>query len=257
MATVTVTATVEPDNVPPRVRLNVSSSDATSAVITRLDSNGRTVPVRTANGGPVSIVSGVALLYDYEAPYGEPVQYSSQESPGVTSTRVTLDADSVWLIHPGVPVLSMPIRVGAFGERSYAAQQGVFQPLGRSTPVVVTDGSRKAAGYDLTLVTLTSAERANLSALLSDAATLLLNVPTTKAFGIGAEYIAVGDVKEGRVTRIAAEAARSWSLSCSVVARPAGGSQAQRTYSDVIADNATYTTVMSRYGNYFSLLAGP
>jgi hypothetical protein len=43
--------------------------------VTRRDPDGHTVPVRTADGGPQPLSAGQATLYDYEAPYGEPVAH--------------------------------------------------------------------------------------------------------------------------------------------------------------------------------------
>jgi len=42
-----------------------------------------------------------------------------------------------------------------------------------------------------------------------------------------------------------------------VVDRPAGGTQAQRTYTDVLATYATYSAVRTKYATYSALLAGP
>jgi hypothetical protein len=89
MSAVTVVATVEnstnPQD-PPRVRLNVTDTGTTpslfAATVTRLDPDGQVVPVRTADGNPLTLLhkSGttrVGLLYDYEMPYGAPVTYST------------------------------------------------------------------------------------------------------------------------------------------------------------------------------------
>lgn len=257
MSTVTVAATVEASNVPPRVRLDVTSSDATSTTLTRLNPDGTTTPVRTADGNPLPITGGTALIYDYEMPLARSVTYGSLESPASTSAAVTVDSSLVWLVHPGVPALSMPVMIKEFGERTYPTARGVFRPMGRATAVVVTDGTRKAAEFDLTLVTLTDADRLGLVELLSDSAPLLLNVPATKPFGVGVEYVSIGDVTEGRPVRIAAEPTRTWKLSCTVVDRPVGGSQSQRTWADVIATYATWNDVTAAYPTWTALLAGP
>lgn len=259
--TVTVVPTVEASTGPQdpgRVRLDVTDNGGlTSTTITRLNPDGRTVPVRTFDGNPALLSGGTALLYDYEAPFSAPVSYSSLESPATTSAQVTLPSDRVWLIHPGVPELSMPVLVSAIGARSRKVQRAVHQPLGRATPVVQTDGARKAAEYVLSLLTMDDAERAALDALIADAGTLLLNVPATKGWGVGAEYVSVGDITESRVTRFVGEPMRTWEMPCTVVDRPVGGSQAERTYVDVLADNATYASLMAKYASYATLLAGP
>jgi hypothetical protein len=264
MSTVTVVPTVEVNNLPPRVRLDVtdtgSSPAITSTTVMRLDADGNMVPVRTLDGNPLTLTTSgstrVGLVYDYEMPYGTAVSYSTLESPTVTSAQVTVAEGDVWLVHPGVPSLSQQVLVGEFSERATAVTRGVFYPMGRATAVVVTDGARKAAQYDLTLVTLTDDAREAMAALLSDAGALLLNVPATKGFGVNAEYVAIGDAKESRVSRIASEPARRWSLQCTVIDRPAGGSQSQRTFVDLL-DYPTLAALQAKYSSFTALLAGP
>lgn len=259
--TTTVVATPEPGNIPPRVRLDVTDVGGahSSVTVNRLDPDGRVSPVRTADGGPLVLtVSGsdqVGLLYDYEMPYSVAVQYTTVEDPASSSAAVTVSVIVPWLIHPGVPEISMPVTVTDMTALSRGVQQGVFWPMGRGTPVVVTDGARKSAAYTLSLYTDTDSDRLGLVALMSDASSLLFNPPA--GWGMDAQYIAVGDFSEQRVNSNPGEPTRIWQLSCTVVARPAGGSQAERTYVDVLTDNATYADLLVKYPSYLALLAGP
>lgn len=259
MATITVTPTVEASNVPPRVRLDIADSGTpavTQTTVTRLNPDGSLVPVRTYDGNPVALTSGTALLYDYEAPYGQAVSYSSTESASVVSAQVTVPETRIWLVHPGVPALSTPITVQSWGEVTVRATQGVFWPMGRSTPVVVTDGARKSAQFTLTVLTGTSDEAASMAALLGDLGSLLLNIPASKNAGRPTGYVAVGDVQVSRPSRITSEAARLWTLDCTDIDRPVGGSQAQRTYVDLLS-YPTYAALQAAYPSYTALLAGP
>jgi len=268
MSTITVTATVENSTGsldPPRVRLNVTDTGTSpalfAATVTRLDPDGRVVPVRTNDGNPLVLTTSgttrVGLLYDYEMPYGAPVTYSTMETPTSSSAAVTVAESKAWLVHPGVPELSRPVTVASVSERTRRAQRGVFYPMGRETPVVQTDGARKAAEYTLGLLTQTDTERRDLGALLSDAGVLLFNVPASKPWGIGAEYVSIGDVTESRVTPFIGEPTRRFELPLTVVDRPAGGSQSERTYIDVLAQFSSYAALRNAYNSYTSLLAGP
>jgi hypothetical protein len=263
MSTITVTPTVELDSNPPRVRLDVSDADLpahTETTVVRLDSSGRTSPVRTADGNPLTLTTSganrIGTVYDYEAPYGSPVSYSTVEDPASVSAQVTIDVAEVWLVHPGVPELSRPVTVAEFGPRSYAAERGVFRPMGRRYPVVHTDGQRKAAEYMLTLRTDTLTEYAALMSLTSDMGDLLLNVPESLGFGITAEYVSVDTLVESRFMEYAADRHRYWDLPCTVVDRPAGGTQAERTYADLLVFSS-YADLQAAYGDYQSLLSGP
>ncbi|MCU1617201.1 MAG: hypothetical protein JWO98_4741 [Frankiales bacterium] len=259
MSTISITATVEAANVPPRVRLDVSASPTTttSTTITRLDPSGSTVPVRTSDGNPLVLSSGIGLLYDPEVPYDAPVSYSSLESPLTFSAQVTVPASQVWLTHPGVPALSMPITVAVFGDRARKVQRGVFYPMGRGTPVVVTDGARKSveSSFDVKIDNPDTLEA--LMAITSDGSDLLLNVPSGLGWGVPTCYIAVGDITESRLVDYAAEPARYVTMPFVVVDRPAGGSQAERTLADIYADYATLADVRAAYTNLTAVLAGP
>jgi len=259
VSSVTVTATPEPGNVPPRVRLNITDTGTpavTAVTPTRLNPDGSTVPVRTYDGNPLTLTSGTGLLYDYEMPYGAPVSYSTIESPTLSSAQVAVGVADVWLVHPGVPALSQPIRVIAINERVRKAQRGVHFPMGRRGPVVQTDGQRKSAAYTLTIRTNTDSARAAIDNLLDDASVLLLNVPATKGWGVTAEYVSVGDSTEARFAPYGSEQRRTWDLPVLVVDRPVGGSQAQRTLLDLL-DYPTLNSLAAAYSTLNALLAGP
>jgi hypothetical protein len=191
VSTVTVVATVETATTPQRVRLDVTDVGAPNlftTTVTRLNPDGRVVPVRTLDGNPLTLTTSganrIGLLYDYEMP------------------------------------------------------------------------TRKASEYTLTVLTQSQVELDNLAALTSDTSPLLLNVPAGKAWGTPTEYVSIGDIVETRSNRILVDPYRTWQLPCTVVARPAGGTQSARTYTDLLA-YATYTDLANRYSDYFSLLAGP
>lgn len=262
MSTVTVVPTVEPSTGPedpPRVRLDVTDTGSpavTSTVVTRLDPDGRAVPVRTTDGGPLSLAGGPALLYDYGSPFGAPVRYSTLESPATVSSEVTVDELNVWLIHPGVPALSRPILAAGITGRTRRVQRGIHYPLGGLYPVVQTDGQRKAPEYTLTIRTTTATDREAIDTLLEDAGVLLLNVPAGLQWGITAEYVSAGDTVEDRLYAYGPEQRRTWQLPLLVVDRPEGGTQAERTLADLV-EYPTLADLAAAYPTLLQLAAGP
>jgi hypothetical protein len=256
--TITVTPTVEAGNLPPRIRLNITAGTETSTVVVRNNPDGTTTPVRTDTGVPLPISGGVGLLYDYEAPFGQPVSYSSLESPTTVSNQVTLDIAQPWLIHPGVPALSMPIslRPGSLVEETAPVKQGVFYPMGRTTPVVVTDGSRKSSQGPWSSPPDRWTSWTRSAHCSPDLGPLLLNIPDGMGAGFPPSYIAVGDVKLTRWTDTVIDANRDVTLPFTVVDRPIGGSQSSRTYADLL-DFTTYAQLTADYASYTTLLAGP
>lgn len=261
MANPTITATAEPENVPPRVRINIVDTGTpavTEVTVMRLDPDGRRHPVRTQDGGPFGLTTSgsdhVGVLFDYEPPYGQPVTYTVEENPA-TAASVTLNSEQVWLIHPGVPSRSVPITITDLPDRQRQVRRGVFYPLGGKFPIVVTDGRRKAASGQLRVRTETDQARIAMDALLEDAQILLLNVPAGHRWGVTTMYLAIDTTRETRFLNWGPHPYRNWDLPYAEVARPAGGAQSQWSLADVQASYATLVDVKAAYATLADLQA--
>lgn len=264
MSTVTVAPTVDATHLPPRVRLDVTDTGApalTSTTVLRINPDGSQSTVRTVDGNPLVLsTSGsnqVGLAYDYEMPLGAAVQYTTTTTPTAVSAAVTVTSAAAWLVHVGVPSLSRTIRVREMGDRTRKVAQAVLAPMGRRYPVALTDGARKASTYALTLMTVSDSDRSDLRALLDDAGVLLLNVPATKSWGVTSEYVAIGDATEGRILQYGPEQRRAWTLPCTVVDRPDGGAQSDRTLATVEAEFATLAAAQAAYPTLYAAEVGP
>lgn len=300
--TVTIAATVEADNVPPRVRLDVTGTTELTTTVMRLNPDGTQTPVRTTDGGPLplpgvvtvvdfgdgtassdvvtfnsddtatadvadngdgtapeSVSGGGGLLYDYEMPFGSLVSYTSLESPGTVSAEVVVPATQVWLIHPGVPELSVPLRLGrgSFTKRTRTVQRALYRPMGRRTPVPFTDGARKSPSSTLVVYVGTEADRQAIDALTDDASTLLLNIPVQLGYNFSTCYISIGDTDLDMATEMVAYQDGFVSLPFDVVDRPVGGTQAEHTWLDVISEYATWADLMAANETWLDVLAGP
>jgi hypothetical protein len=253
--TMTLTATAEPGNVPPRVRLELVWTEAgTTATISRLDPDNRARVVRS--GDPAAIVAFAWTGYDYESWLGEPTTYQAQVGATiVTSNTVTLEASVPWLRHVGTPSLSMQADVSGDGSPDYKLTRAVFSPIGRQYPIVVTDGRRTAKATTMAIHTWTLAEREALLNLLADGSVLLYDVPSSLGWGITHDYIAPGDLTETReVPSMAGVPYRSWALPYDVVDTPATGAGPAWTYGGVLIGYATYSTVKTSFASYADLL---
>lgn len=130
-----------------------------------------------------SVLAPVIELDDGEAPLDIPVTYQLFVSIAlggrVESSPVALDSgDRIWLTHPatpGAPVLVTPL--GSAPVIEYAATQGVFKPLGRRYPVVISASQRQSAAGTITFGVTSTQERVELETLLSDLSPVLLRVP--------------------------------------------------------------------------------
>jgi hypothetical protein len=178
----------------------------------------------------------VGTIYDYEMALDAPVVYSTVAQPTVTATT-TVNETRSWLVHPGVPALSILVdfKAGSFSDMSYPVTTGIFTPKGRRNAVVITDGQRKGARGTFTLSTDTLSKLGAVMSIVNDASTLLLNVPDSSGLGIGRQYISVLDVNVKRPSDVGTEALREIEMPFVTVDSPIGGSQAQFTWTDVIA----------------------
>ncbi|GAA2696554.1 hypothetical protein [Actinoplanes palleronii] len=258
MAT-TLTATPEPSNNPPRILLQLTYTGQTSATIIRTDPDGTQTPVRTAE--PIALDgTGSAVLYDYESWFGAASTYIATTAGGsITSSAVTLSATDIWLRHPGVPSLSMKVDFQGEGTPTRAVVQAFLQPLGRATPIVVSDGVRKTKAGQITLRTKSDAEHTALLALLDDVTQLLLDIPPDKLYGVTLRhnYLAIGDLTENRLRPdYYPHPWRIWTAPFTAVGRPAGGIVAQRTYATLLAEAATYQDVLTQRATYTAVLTG-
>lgn len=262
MATLAVTATAYPALSPPRVRLDITASGTPavpSVTVSRADVSGRSYPVRTSDGGPLPLSGGVGVLWDYEIPYGTTSTYAVAASGVATvTTTALLDVADVWLVHPGVPALSVRVPVvSEIGDLSRPVDRGLFSVVGRSDPIVVGGGARSSAAGTLAVRTRTDAERHALDLLLDDGSALLLNLPVTLGWGMETAYISVGDVTAARTVEYAPQPYREWTLPYQVVTRPAGGSQSERTWATVAAEYPGTWADVAATGMTWAELANP
>lgn len=256
MAT-TFVATPQPGNNPPRTLLELEYTGQTSAVITRTDPDGRERPVRL--GEPAALLAGIWTGYDYESWFEQPATYTATTAGGsLTAGPVTLDVDVAWLRHPGVPSLSQPVDFQGEGQPVRPVAQAVLEPIGRRTPIVVTDGRRKSKRGTITLRTQTSEQADALLDLVDDTSVLLLDIPPSFGYNMDPhQYVSLGDLAEDRQRPdFYLWPRKQWTAPYIVVDRPAGGLQAEWTYDGVLATWATYNDVKNNYDTYTDLTAG-
>lgn len=172
------------------------------------------------------------------------------------TTTITPGMDRIWLKHPGRPYLNRPITVVDWSEIKRPARSGVFDVVGRSYPVAVTElrGSRR---YTLTITTTSLAAHDDLDGALSAGEPVLVHVPT--GCPVPGMYAIVGDTTSARPRRGRRSARRYLDLPLVEVAAPAGtlvGStvtwqgvlNAFATWADVLAAEPTWADLLDRIG---------
>jgi hypothetical protein len=248
-----IIATPQPGNVPPRIQLDISGLSGATVTVVRVEPDGSRVSVRGQAPGPLA--GGSTVAFDYDAPFNRPVYYVATGSgTPVTSATVTLTVNQPWLIHSGVPSLSCPLDIESFGDRTRDTNQGVFRPLGRQTAVVISDGVRHSAEYELRVRTSSEAQEMAMDALLDDASPLLLQVAYPGIARTRYEWVSIGQVTTSNIVDWFGNNFVRWVLPCTVTDAPVGELQAQRTLGNLAADFATLGDIAGAYATLRDIL---
>lgn len=260
-----LTATPFPTAVPPFVELEVVDTVTTFATITlqRLDPDGVWRPVRGAE--PAQLSGGTWAGEDFEAPYGAVLNYRAVREDGTLfysltgypsgpSADLIMHVPDPWLIHPGIPLLSQPLKVRLQDKETRPARRGVFSPLSGGLPIVVSS-RRVAASSQLEVLTETLNEQEALLALLDDGQALLLNLPAEQGWGLPTCWVSVGDVDTTRDIQYGASPRRVWSLPYSVVNRPVGDLQSVWSFNALAASEDSFNSVKFDYATMADLAA--
>jgi hypothetical protein len=272
-----ITVTNDPANSPPRNILFVTGAPGATAQLTRTDPSGAQTPVRS--GDPAPLVTGAWVGYDYEAPYNAGCTYTvipSDATPNAFTAATPLESPQPWLIHPGVPSLSLPVTGILLTDDQSDSGTALHAPLGRPDPIPVSDGARKTPAFQVSfrtggeifsfpggftfpgVLTFPGAQDQNdaLKAILQDSAPLMLQIVYPYTDIAMYRWISIDRVTTARVTMQFGDQQRVWTLDCTEITRPAGGIAAQRTWADLVAECATWQDVMNKFRTWTGVITG-
>lgn len=261
-----ITATAQPGSTPPRVQVTISSPDGsaiTAVSLVRTAPDG-TVPTRVQ---PVAGPSPI-IVFDYEAPWDQPVTYAATITYGAGSTAtytsgyVTLAPETAWLIHPTTPALSVCVDQQRFDVMGIVSIGDVLHPeiktkhriQGSEYQIVMKSGPRGAAQTSMQVATVTPQERAALVSLTRDQTPLLAQIPAAWAWDWENGYYDVGDVGAGRIVQYGPQPRRVFALPLERVEAPVGSQQAVWTWSGEIGANASWDAVKAGYATWADVL---
>lgn len=131
-----------------------------------------------------SINPPVQLLEDRECPLDQRVRYevfytglaSGRMRSGWESLHARRSRYSGWITHPTLPDV-VPLWVTRDPELSRSIVRERIEVQGRTNPIVITDGTRRAGSGTFLLQVEGAAERRRLNALLDDGAPLCIRFP--------------------------------------------------------------------------------
>lgn len=211
-----------------------SKSEFVSVLVVQADKGSSVTVYRQYAGEPVEVVRGALnvpitheeqLFIDYEVPQDEVITYwvvATKDKTPVESNRVTsgpynFGRDVIFDLAD--PKRGMRIYVESFQQSVYGISRDIQRVWGRTDPVVIS-GVREMPAGQLVLLTLELEEQANFLHIIRDGS-LIAFAPWKNNYGLpGVSYYAVGNVTESRVSPIASEPARRWTLEVQQVSPP-------------------------------------
>src|SRR5690606_19650805 len=130
---------------------------------------------------------------------------------------ITPELDSPWIKSITRPYLNHPVKLYEFGAEQRRARSGVFDVVGRTYPVAVTD-VRRSREQEIQLLTEDRSEQDALNYILGTGETLFLHMPDADC-PIDSRYITVGTTSVSR-TPYRYTKRRVYSLPTVEVAKP-------------------------------------
>jgi hypothetical protein len=247
--------------------VTVTLRELTSGTITvwRVTPDGARTLVRGVSGLLDGVVQAADTLVieDYEAPLATPVTYYAEVRSGGTVTQTRQvgprtiphdDPNVAWLKDPGNPQRNMLVMVHRAPDWQREIGQAEYRVRGRRNSVIHSDVRGGLAG-DLTVWTRSDSERAALHWLLDSGNVLLWQA--VPGMGVDDTYVSVGAITEGRVSPVATEVWREWTLPLKQADMPVTvgvASSAGRTWQDILTEYATWNDVLVAFATWEKVL---
>lgn len=241
---------------------NLQSHGTLYATVDRTVNNVNYTIVRGATEVPIT--TGCELertIDDYEFPVGQEITYRTRAynadgSLALTTTcTITVDLEDVWIKSIGRPFLNQ--RINCVLNPSPIVRRGrngVFDIVGRSFPVAVTDvrGSREVT---VRVVTQTTQERNDLDLLLASGDPVFYHTPANHP--LPTMYAVIEDTSTSRPV-LNRECNNDWRLfelpSIEVAAPSADVVGATSTWQTVVSTYATWADVLAAHSSWADLL---
>jgi hypothetical protein len=245
------------------VRMTTAYEGYDHAQIWRFDGDKPPVRIRNVMKSDGTIFPPVE---DHEAPLDQQICYAVTAwndpdpeplPPVAPLVCTTIDAadEDVWFKNIGFPTLNQKVPCTLrIDERQYAANIGVFRPIGARYPVAISDVRTSWTG-DVEWVTYTFDQFQDWEALFAPGNVLLLQ--TAAAYGRINEYVMVEGVSVGPVDRTATnQPARTWAASVITVASPTGYQTltSDYDYDELRDEHLTYDLSRQSYHDYYNLM---
>lgn len=217
---------------------NTAGASAESQVIWRTDS---TANVQTIASGVSSWSGGSAAISKSRLMYMAPRAFTDQATTSLTPVLPNKNTRPYWLMNPGRPGQNLRVEITGFAEYNQAGKTGIFEILGRSVPVVVTDIMQSETfSFDIDAPTKTQAKEIAQRLALGETMYLLSGDSSND---VDTVYFSTLSLKRKP------DALRSsWTITVEarVTGQPAPAVYGSTyTWADVVADYASWTALVS------------
>ncbi|WP_309029300.1 hypothetical protein [Streptomyces alfalfae] len=210
------------------------------------------------------VTADLLVVEDHEAPMNISVRYRIELYDedgalafGRSSTLVTVRLDDInvaWLKDPGNPQRNVRVMVQEAPDWTRPIEQTAYVIKGRRNKVVLS-GRRQGMEGDLAVVTRSDEERRALHLLLDSGNVLLWQA--VPGMGVDDMYVAVGQTPETRMSKLAQDEWRVWTLPLIEQDMPVTtvvNGAAGRTWTDVVAEFPTCADLLTAYATCEDLL---
>lgn len=235
-----------------RVRLAATALDDPLANGALFERSANGIKWTTVRGGSGVTITGsdTAALDDYEFVPNVVNYYRVTAGSDVFTANITPVQTVDWVKSITRPFLNMPVQIVEHSEISRPARGGVFDVIGRSFPVAVTDvrGSRRWT-YTLKAETVSDADALELVFASGDP--LFFQIGTDHDIPGG--YVVAGDMSRSRFGKLSPR--RWFDVQVTEVAAPdpeVVGATA--TWAALIAEFGTWSAVLAEFGSWSAAL---
>lgn len=217
---------------------NTAGASAESQVIWRTDGAAN---VQTITSGVSAWSGGVAAVSKARLMYMAPRAFTDQAIGSTTPVLPSANVKPYWLMNPGRPGQNVRVEITGFSEFNQAGKTGLFEILGRSVPVVVTDIMQSETfSFDIDAATKTEAKEIAQRLALGETMYLLSSDPANDVDSVYFSTISIAR----KVDALKA----SWTITVQarVTGQPAPAVYGSTyTWADVVTDYVSWTTLLA------------
>lgn len=223
-----------------RVRLaGTGLTGAATALFERSKNNVHWTTVR--GGSAVPVVANAANLDDYEFIPGVVNYYRVTGGANVFTANITPAQSGVWFKSITRPFLNRAVDVYGYSDITRPARTSVFEVIGRSFPIAITD-VRSSRRWTMQVKAETVSDADALELVLASGDPLFIQ--TDGLYDIPDGYVVVGDMNRSRFGKLSDR--RYFDLPMTEVAAPGP---------DVVGNTITWQALVAEFGTWTAVLA--